>query len=62
MVDTSVRYLSTQQVSEYLNVDRHTVVNLVNRRKLNAVRVGTSIRIHPDDLEAYIAKNSTRRA
>lgn len=61
MVSTNTSYLSTKQVADFLNVDRKTITNLVNRRQLVALRVGKSIRIHPDALEQFISKNDTRR-
>lgn len=56
-----VQLLKSTEVARFLNVDRHTVVKLVNTRELKGTRVGSDIRIHPSDLEAYIAKNSVRR-
>lgn len=51
--------MTTAEVAAILNVDPDTVTNEVRRRRLSATRVGRLIRIHPSDLEAYIAKNST---
>lgn len=53
--------MTTAEVAAILNVDQDTVTNEVRRRRLQATRVGRCIRIHPTDLEAYIAKNSTIR-
>lgn len=61
MVYDNTPLMSTAEVAAKLNVDPDTVTNEVRRRRLAATRVGRLIRIHPDDLEAYIAKNSTRR-
>jgi len=53
--------MTTAEVAAILNVDPDTVTNEVRRRRLQATRVGRCIRIHPTDLETYIAKNSTIR-
>lgn len=55
----TVHYLSTAEVADILNVDRKTIQNEVNRRRIKAIKVGKLFRIHPDALQEYLTKNST---
>ena len=57
----TVHYLSTAQVADILNVDRKTILNEVNRRRIKAIKaikVGKLFRIHPDALQEYLTKNA----
>ena len=47
-------YLTVFRVAEILDVSPNTVRNIINAGELEAVRVGRSIRIHPDALTAYL--------
>lgn len=47
-------YLTVARAAEILSVSVGTVRNLINAGELQAVRVGRSIRIHPDALTAYL--------
>ena len=48
------RLLLTDQVAMDLGVSKRTVRRLIARRELVACRLGRSVRVHPDDLAAYI--------
>jgi excisionase family DNA binding protein len=48
------RLLLIDQVAEGLGVSARTVRRLIARRELVACRLGRSVRVHPDDLAAYI--------
>ena len=48
------RLLLIDQVAASLGVSARTVRRLIARRELVACRLGRSVRVHPDDLAAYI--------
>jgi excisionase family DNA binding protein len=48
------RLLLIGQVAEGLGVSKRTVRRLIARRELVACRLGRSVRVHPDDLAAYV--------
>jgi excisionase family DNA binding protein len=49
-----VRLLTVREVAERLAVCTATVYALVERGEIRHVRVSNAIRIHPDDLGAFI--------
>jgi excisionase family DNA binding protein len=52
--------LLIDQVAEGLSVSARTVRRLIARRELAARRFGRSVRVHPDDLAAYIDRHRGR--
>ena len=46
--------LTVEDVAKYLNVSVGTVRNLINGGDLEAVRVGRSVRIRPEAVEAFL--------
>jgi excisionase family DNA binding protein len=48
------KLLLIPQVAEGLGVSTRTVRRLIARRELVACRLGRSVRVHPDDLAAYV--------
>jgi excisionase family DNA binding protein len=48
------------QVAEGLGVSKRTVRRLIARHELVACRLGRSVRVHPDDLAAYIDRRRGR--
>ena len=50
-----VRLLTVREVAERLAVCTATVYALVERGEIRHLRVSNAIRVHPDDLEAFIA-------
>jgi excisionase family DNA binding protein len=51
---TFSKLLVIEHVGEILGVSTRTVRRLIARRELVACRLGRSVRVHPDDLAAYI--------
>lgn len=47
--------LKTPQAAKALGVGKRTLQELVADRKIACVRIGRSVRFHPEDLAAYIA-------
>lgn len=45
---------TVQQVCEYMGLSSSGVRKLITQRKLPALRVGSTYRIHPDDVQALI--------
>jgi excisionase family DNA binding protein len=54
------RLLMIDQVAEGLGVSTRTVRRLIARRELVACRLGRSVRVHPDDLAAYVDRHRGR--
>jgi excisionase family DNA binding protein len=54
------RLLLIDQVAEGLGVSTRTVRRLIARGELVACRFGRSVRVHPDDLAAYIDRRRGR--
>ena len=54
------RLLLIDEVAEGLGVSTRTVRRLIARRELVACRLGRSVRVHPDDLAAYIDRRRAR--
>jgi excisionase family DNA binding protein len=54
------RLLLIDQVAMDLGVSKRTVRRLIARRELVACRLGRSVRVHPDDLAAYIDRRRGR--
>lgn len=51
-------FLSTKQVCDILNIAPNTVKSLVRRGDLPAIRVGCQLRYRPEDIEAYIQRQT----
>jgi excisionase family DNA binding protein len=54
------RLLLIDDVANGLGVSTRTVRRLIARRELVACRLGRSVRVHPDDLAAYINRRRGR--
>lgn len=50
-----------QQVAAILGVKRDTVYKLIHEGPLVAYRIGSSLRVHTDDLDTFLAKSKFRR-
>ena len=50
-----VRLLTVREVAERLAVCTATVYALVERGEIRHLRISNAIRVHPDDLEAFVA-------
>ncbi len=56
---SSNKYLSLEEVAEFLGVEYQLVYRLVRSKQLPAVRVGRIYRISPVDLEQFIERGRT---
>lgn len=54
--------LTTDQLAEYLKVDKFTIYRLVARKKIPAFRVGNQWRFKRTMVEAWLMKNANIRA
>jgi excisionase family DNA binding protein len=50
--------LSVEEVARRFNVSTRTVVRLVERRQLRALRVGRQWRVKPEWIDEWIEKNT----
>jgi len=50
-----VRLLTVREVAERLAVCTATIYALVERGEIRHLRVSNAIRVHPDDLEVFVA-------
>jgi excisionase family DNA binding protein len=50
--------LTTDQVAEYLRVDKFTIYRLVGRKKIPAFRVGSQWRFSKSLIDEWLMKNS----
>ena len=46
--------LTINEVAQILHVSRSLVYLLVQRGEIATVRLGNALRVHPEDLEAYV--------
>jgi excisionase family DNA binding protein len=53
-------FLTPAQVAEQLGTSHDTVLRAIHRGDLKAVVYGRLVRIHPDDLTAFLTAHSTR--
>ena len=51
--------LTVEEVSKMLGLSDSFVYRLVRLKELTAVRIGTAVRIRPEDLEEFIRHNLT---
>jgi len=52
--------MTPEQVAQFLHLSTDTVYRLIRGRKLAATRIGRAYRVPREDLEVFIASNSTR--
>jgi excisionase family DNA binding protein len=50
--------LTTDQVAQYLKIDKFTVYRLVTQKKIPAFKVGNQWRFKKNMIEAWLMKNS----
>jgi excisionase family DNA binding protein len=53
--------LTTEQVAEYLKVDKFTIYRLVAQKKIPAFRVGSQWRFKKSAIEDWLTRNSNIR-
>ncbi len=51
------RLLNLREVAQILHVSRSLVYQLIHARKIAAIRLGRLVRVHPQDLAAYMREN-----
>jgi excisionase family DNA binding protein len=56
-VDKTAPYLSLAEVRHELHVSDSTARRLIADGELVAYKFGRQIRVHPEDVKAYIARN-----
>ena len=54
--------LTPEQVAEILQVHVLTVYSYIRRGKLNAIRLGRSYRVIPEDLKLFIDSNRIKKS
>ena len=57
-----VRLLKSEEVAEILQISRSMAYTIMKRGDLPTVRIGTSVRVRPEDLDKYILDNVTQNA
>jgi excisionase family DNA binding protein len=50
--------LTTDQLAEYLNVDKFTVYRLISQKEIPAIKVGNQWRFKKKLIEAWLSQNS----
>jgi excisionase family DNA binding protein len=53
--------LTTEQVAQYLKVDKFTVYRLVTQKKIPAFKVGNQWRFNRQMIDAWLIENSNLR-
>ena len=57
-----VRLLKSDEVAEILQISRSMAYALMKRGDIPTIRIGTSVRVRPEDLEKYIEENVTQKS
>jgi len=57
-----VRLLKNDEVAEILQISRSMAYALMKRGDIPTVRIGTSVRVRPEDLEKYIEENVSQKS
>lgn len=52
-----VRLLKSEEVADILQISRSMAYTIMKRGDLPTVRIGTSVRVRPEDLNKYIQDN-----
>lgn len=52
-----IRYLTVQELAEYLRLNERTIYYHIDKGALPAVRIGDSIRIRVEDARMYAGEN-----
>ncbi len=53
----AVKLLKADEVASILDVSKSFVYQLIRTGQLRAVRIGTAVRVRPEDLEAFVQEN-----
>ena len=57
--DENYRLLNAKEVAEILNVSKALVYKLIQSRRIICVKINSSRRVMPEDLEEYIERNKS---
>ena len=60
--DVSTALLTVPEAAELLRLNRFTIYDLTRKGVLPIIRIGSAVRIHPDDLAAFIAARRSSAA
>lgn len=60
-MNSPIQLLTIRQVSEVLAISIPMVYKLIRHGNIPVVRLGSALRIHPDDLAAFIDSHRSRR-
>lgn len=52
-----VRLLKSEEVADILQISRSMAYTIMKRGDLPTVRIGTSVRVRPEDLDKFIQDN-----
>ena len=52
-----VRLLKSEEVADILQISRSMAYTIMKRGDIPTVRIGTSVRVRPEDLDKYIQDN-----
>lgn len=53
-------YLTRAELADLLGITKKTVDRLIAKGEIRAIKVGTAVRIHRDEVEAFRARGGTR--
>jgi excisionase family DNA binding protein len=57
-----VRLLKSEEVAAILKISRSMAYAIMKRGDIPTVRIGSSVRVRPEDLDKYILENVTQNA
>ena len=52
------KLLKPREVAEYLSLSRSQVYNLLRNNEIRHIRIGTSYRVRPEDVLAFVESNT----
>lgn len=55
-----VKLLNTEQAADRLAMGLRTLQERVAAREIGVIKIGKSVRFHPDDIEAFIERNRVK--
>lgn len=58
--EKTARLLRAREVAKILNVSQALAYRLIQMGEIPCVRIGTAVRVRPEDLDAYIEANLSK--
>jgi excisionase family DNA binding protein len=55
---TFTALMKVEEVAEILSVSKELIYKLAKNKQIKSVRIGSAVRIHPNDLLRYLETNS----